>query len=365
MSESITPQIEVVGPPDLNTPEGIDAFIKVSNCLHPSDWVDQLLPPVEYVIDGIMDKGSLSMIAAEEGTGKSIVLTQMAHAIAAGGDFLARQCSRAPVIYYVIDEPLRNLKRRLQCQGLTTDTDFFILSELSADEITTERFIRSLELKIKAISRKCGEVPAIFLDTMADALDIEDLNSHSEVVGKLGQLRELIRRTGCTIVMTHHYNKNTQTNTRNRVTGSKGLRSKCDIVFDLTFSDPDDEQSVRTIRTSKVRITETLPLTMLDYDPNTFTVSASANQMTMREREEHERGELIVKLIGESEDGLGYKEIAAGTGISEKTLYPVIGKLKSDGSIVEGKRLPGKGGRLLFRLPDTAEQKELASVPTL
>src|SRR5579863_4530302 len=178
---------------DLSTSEGRAAFKLANNVLHPSDWADKPMPPVVYLIDGLIDEGSLVMLAAEEGTGKSIVSTHMAHQVAIGGRFLGKECTRTPVVYYVLDEPQANIMRRLQRQGIKAETNFLLFSELSADENTTERFLRSLELKIEYARREYGRVPMVFLDTMADALDIEELNNHSEVVNKLGQLRELIR----------------------------------------------------------------------------------------------------------------------------------------------------------------------------
>jgi DNA-binding transcriptional ArsR family regulator len=218
-----------------------------------------------------------------------------------------------------------------------------IFPELSADESTIESFAKSLEKNIHYCVRKFGKTPVVFLDTMADALDIEELNNHSETVNKLGQLRSVIRKTGCTVVMTHHYNKNTNANVRNRVTGAKGIRSKCDIIFDLLFSDTDDSQSLRSIGTSKVRITPHLKQTVLDYDPETAMVFVSVSQLTVEERKTAESDSVIIKAIVEKPDGLCKKEIAALTEMSEATVSRALSRLQRSGAIVQGK--PRKSGK--------------------
>jgi RecA-family ATPase len=336
---------------DFTDPDVRAAFKATDNMQTLGDWINIPVPEIDFLVEGLIEAGTLVMIAAEEGTGKSIVLTSIAHQVSIGGEFLGFKCNRAPVIYYVLDEPERNFKRRLHNQGKNNEGGFIHYGELSTEETTTDNFIKRLLYRIEYSRHEYGGTPAVFLDTMADALDIEELNNHSEVVSKLGKLREVIRKTGCTIVMTHHYNKNTQANTRNRVTGAKGIRSKCDTVFDLLFSDPDDSQSPRTLETSKVRMTPHLPKTMLDYDHETMTVTVSGIQLTQEQRESKEKDDKIIAAIEGSKDGLCNDELAAAVSIPVSTLKRHLPGLQRTGKIEQGDKGKGKGRCRAWRLP--------------
>lgn len=333
---------ETPAPPDLKTPEGRAAFKLTANMLHPSEWIDKPLPEIEWVIDRRIDAESLVMIAAEEGTGKSIITTNMAHKIATGGTFMGSECTKTPVLYYVLDEPRRNLQRRLQSQNLPKESNLYIFYEKGLDENTTEELVKSLERKAEFCRLEHGKVPVIFLDTMTDVLDIQELNNHSEVVRKLGQLRELIRRTGCTVVMTHHYNKNESANPRNRVTGAKGLRSKCDTIYDILFSEPGNSSSQRTIQTTKVRNADWLPATAIEYDKATQLIEAGALILSEEQRESAADEKTLLDALAVNPAGLCTSEIKAL--ISDRRAPKVISRLTAMKRIAVGleKKIGGK-----------------------
>jgi hypothetical protein len=84
------------------------------------DFLDQEIPPPEYLLEPWIRKRGLSMIVAERGVGKTHCALGLAHAVATGSEFLGCSAPEPKKVLYLDGEmPLQDLQLRLQaiCNG--------------------------------------------------------------------------------------------------------------------------------------------------------------------------------------------------------------------------------------------------------
>jgi hypothetical protein len=77
------------------------------------DGLDKL-PAVEPLIDGVLDRRGLAVIAGYRGCGKSFVMLSMLLAVSTGASWLGRDTCRAGPVLYVVGEGLHGLRSRVE-----------------------------------------------------------------------------------------------------------------------------------------------------------------------------------------------------------------------------------------------------------
>jgi len=98
----------------------------------PLDWVDlasvldQPDPPADYLIEegasrGLLERGTITILGAESGAGKSMVVGALAVAMTEGAMWLGRQVKPGRVLYIDGEMPARLAATRLRAFGLTSD----------------------------------------------------------------------------------------------------------------------------------------------------------------------------------------------------------------------------------------------------
>ncbi len=159
--------------------------------------------PIEYQIDGVLERGVLGMVFGDPGGGKSYAMIDWACSIATGTPWIDRTVSQGAVAY-VAGEGFGGLNRRLrawsQHRGVSLE---------KAPLHITQRAVNFGDAQ--ALGELVGELNAlpdrpslIVIDTMARATPGMDENSAKEVsafIAACDRLRELF---DCTVLIVHH-----------------------------------------------------------------------------------------------------------------------------------------------------------------
>ena len=74
-------------------PQNVEPLVTIN----PAKWQDQAVPPRRWLIDGILARGSITLLTSDGGAGKSLLLQQLQTAIALGGDWLGLDLPDDPV----------------------------------------------------------------------------------------------------------------------------------------------------------------------------------------------------------------------------------------------------------------------------
>ena len=161
----------------------------------------------KYLIEGLLPDKSVGLLVGDSGLGKSALVYQMALCVASGVPFLGRAVKQSKVLFLdfenglgQVDEMLDNLCKHL---GLNETPKNFVLWNIND---ATSRYGQTGHTAIDIIQQVKPEL--VIIDAITGMFpDIEEKNSNA--IKNIQQLRELIRKLGCSSLSLHHIKKPT------------------------------------------------------------------------------------------------------------------------------------------------------------
>lgn len=181
----------------------------------------------EYLVNGILERDTLSAIFGESGSAKSFFTIDLLASIATGCSFHGRQVEEAPCIY-LCGEGNRAIKRRLvawEKGRVSLDGAPLFVSNRAAilpDELAEKELVMAVDV----IVQETGQVPGVIaFDTLARSLN-GDENSNTDMGAFILAADSLRRRyDGCAVVLVHH----TGHQDKGRMRGASALRGALDL----------------------------------------------------------------------------------------------------------------------------------------
>lgn len=180
---------------------------------------------VEWLVDGFLTTGGVSLISSDPKAGKSTLVRQLMRDILRGSEFLGRKCKQGSVHYYGIEEQPEVVNASFRRLGITNDDKLLVhIGDPLAD--TKLEDFRDLLLEHR---------PTIaVIDTMFDFLDVESENNYREVKQALRKLRKIARESDTHILLVHHSSKGNKDDKRrgNRgILGSQAIAGGVDTIM--------------------------------------------------------------------------------------------------------------------------------------
>lgn len=213
---------------------------------------------IEFIVDGMLTVGGISIISGDPKAGKSTLVRQLTLAIARGNEFLGRKCIKGACVYLALEEQLGLIKHELRKQGASNDEKNIYL-HFGAPK--RKDFLEELEGIITDLS-----VKFVVVDTFMLASMLKDANQYGDTNSFLQSYRELARSTGCHVMFIHHTNKGDGHGT-NRISGSQAIHGGVDNAVMFTKNGMQ-----RFISTSQ-RGGANFDRTKLEFDKETLTYS--------------------------------------------------------------------------------------------
>ena len=209
--------------------------------------------PVNWLVEGLLTVGGMSIIAGAPKSGKSTIIRQLGKCVSSGGDFLNRKVQKGSVLYLALEEQRDMLAEQLKRLGVNDNDPFYVhtgpvLSSNKNDDLTSivQQFKPSL----------------VVIDTMILFAGADDINSYNEMYKILSFFRNLARENQTHITFVHHQNKSMYGGTKS-IMGSSAIHGSVDNA--IIFNTVDD---VRFISTSQ-RGGRPFSNTELEFDPDT------------------------------------------------------------------------------------------------
>jgi len=197
------------------------------------------LPPIDWLVEGVLANGDRAVVYAEYGAFKSWSLLDLGMHIAAAQPWLDTFAVPKPRSVLYVDEEMnrRELWRRMQRLGMTLgvpDVPFGALSHhgVRLDAKGAKRFLRQLQ--------QLGAVPEVLiLDALRRVLVGDE--SMAKDVAEFWRALEVLRDTGMTIVIAHHMRKNSRSGNeaRQRASGSTDILAGADTAYAIHRLPPD------------------------------------------------------------------------------------------------------------------------------
>ena len=206
------------------------------------------MPPVEWLVDGLLTKHGFSVLYGEPGAGKSFLAIDMALSVAYGKAWHDNPVQRGAVLY-IAGEGVGGLGKRIKAwqahHKLTADVPFYVLP-------TAVRFREpdDVERLLRTIDNLDTKFSAVFVDTVARALLGGDENSATDM-GLFVDACEIVKRhCECAVVAIHHSGKDAARGMR----GSTALLGAVDTSIKVSKL----EETV-TLATEKQKDAEPMP----------------------------------------------------------------------------------------------------------
>jgi head-tail adaptor len=257
---------------------------------------------ISWLVENLLFKGGLSLVAGSPKSGKSTLTRQLALDVSRGELFLERKTLKGLVMYFAFEEHPALVSTQMKKQGFEADDEILIHigphhSRLPVSDI--EKIIQT-EAPVLAV-----------LDTLSLFQEVQDSNDYTQVNEMMKKLREVARNTGCHVMCTHHQNKGNGSGA-NKILGSTAYHGAVDTA--LIFNRSNNGKSL--LSTSQ-RGGIPFDGTELIFDGETESFSlgaqiqrlsnAQSKAMAIREEllksgEEMSQGEIREKVKGKSED---------------------------------------------------------------
>jgi AAA domain/Bifunctional DNA primase/polymerase, N-terminal/Primase C terminal 1 (PriCT-1) len=153
-------------------------------------------PETEWLWDGILPAGGLSLLVAKPKVGKTTLAFNLALAVAGGRDFLGKKTKQSPVVYLALEEKRSEIRKKLT--GLIETPERLSFHFGSAPDKAIQE-VRTLIRNTRA--------GLLVVDVLQKLCRIKDLNDYAQVTNTLEPLMATAREENCHILLTHHAGK--------------------------------------------------------------------------------------------------------------------------------------------------------------
>lgn len=193
------------------------------------------MPPVEPLIEGMLNKSSIVWLSGKYGTYKTFLALAWACSVATGTPWEGHEIHGAAPVVYVAAEGARGLRARLSAWE-----KHFNRGERTKDLIVTEKGVDPRSTAdTDCLIRKVKETGAalVVFDTMHRCMPGLDENSNTDFGAMFGELERIKNETGATVLVLHHTG-----HSGDRARGASSIEQDADdaYVISLKTANPDD-----------------------------------------------------------------------------------------------------------------------------
>lgn len=179
---------------------------------------------IDYVIEGILAAGTVTLISGESGHGKSTFANAMASCIERGVPFAGLKTQRRPVLVLDKENPLAIVIERLERLGVDVSENFKIWGGWCEEEPPQPGAMIVVQWVMG-----CDPKPVIIVDSLIGFFE-GDENNASEVRQYMHAFRQLANM-GATVVVLHHPGKGESSKDYR---GSSDIKASIDVGYKLT-----------------------------------------------------------------------------------------------------------------------------------
>jgi putative DNA primase/helicase len=182
------------------------------------------LPPMQWLVKGVLPESGLAAIYGPPSSGKSFLCFDLAIAISMGTEWFGARVNSTPVVYLWLEGAsgfrLRAEAWKTTKQQPLPDKFRYILQPFKLSE--------PADVHDLAQTLPAGAV--VFIDTLNKAAPLTDENSSAEMGRLIEAARTLQARTGGLVVLVHHTGKNQSAGLR----GHSSLLAALDTAIEVT-----------------------------------------------------------------------------------------------------------------------------------
>ena len=246
----------------------------------------------KYLWDAILPDAGIAVMAASKASGKTMILLQLADAIAKGRDFLGLPTRCTKTLFVELELSERRTQQRLLKMGITPDSMLSFAFRWTPGQ-------EGLNTIADAV--KENEYGLVIIDVLQMLWPLEaDTNSYQDVYAVLSPLRQLANDLGVMIVLVTHRRKMETADYIDGVIGSVGIAANSDVIFSLLRTRGDSEAILyidgNDIESKKIAL-------QFNIDPLGFSLSSASADEIRLTPERREIVEVVRELGGTARPG--------------------------------------------------------------
>lgn len=222
--------------------------------------------PLPYLVDGMIPCGRMGVVSGAPGSLKSMLLMHMGCCVAGAFPWVAKKVSSGPVLWYNADSPTDAIQDRLGAlaNGLNMvgTEEFHLLSfpQPSLD-LSSKSHVQSA---IRFILKR--GIRLFFIDALQRVKGGANENDATEMAKVMDGAREIVEKTGCTLLFIHHLTKE-QNGKAGQYRGSSAILDAID--FALTVEREGDTVNLKATKERESPIASTTFKFSFEHFPNT------------------------------------------------------------------------------------------------
>jgi hypothetical protein len=260
------------------------------------------IPPIDYLVDGMISRKSMTLWSGIDGTAKTLLALKMGIAVALGTKFLDRRCHKAPVLYLDYENPDFAVRQRLDIMAGGPIPGFTVWGTWVDPQPP-----QIGEPVLLDIAKK--HQPLMVVDPFRYAHTAEE-NDSTEMMGIMRHLRSYAS-AGAAVVVLHHPARAEGSTGR----GSTAIRGAVDVAYLQEMN----EDGLITLRCVKNRFGEKWAVTLQpDYGQGSFDITDSP-EFTKRADEV----EKVRRAIADK-PGMSQNQVHQATRINKNKLVELL-----------------------------------------
>ena len=272
-----------------------------------SRWVGKEPVPLEFVIQRIAPKNMVTLLVAEGGMGKTMIMQQACSSVAIGTDWLGLPASKgkaAGIFAEDPDEVLHNRQFNI-CNALNIDIEdladkVFIISQTDESMVLWENE-KPTEL-MHNIEDQLNKITGLILLTIDNAALVfnGNENDRGDVSKFMSHLNKLAKRLNVSIILSTHSSKSTDGSSLRMASGSTAWINASRSVIKLSKKNSGDEAP--TLSLEKSNHARTGEVAELAWENNILIKPAEASSLQKSIKSSQIRA-FIIKEVRSRQDG--------------------------------------------------------------
>lgn len=184
-------------------------------------------PDIEYMVSGLLQTSTVSLVFSESNSGKTFVALDIAEHIARGMSWQGRRVKPGPVLYIYAESKI-GLKPRI----LAWKKHHALASTPNLQFITRPvQLVNDRDMLLDTLAEQEIAPALVVIDTFSNCSIGVNQNDQAEVTKVLMVAHEIVREYGSHVMVVHHTNKSGSAN------GSQAFKNHCDSMIELKRAD--------------------------------------------------------------------------------------------------------------------------------
>ncbi|MEI7636104.1 MAG: AAA family ATPase [Syntrophus sp. (in: bacteria)] len=194
-----------------------------------SELLAKDIPPVDYIVDGLLPATGLAVIGGKPKDGKTIMMTDLSLAMSGGGRFLGTfEVSQGEVLYLALEDTERRMKDRIKKMLPDCPPSGRIHFAFTWDDNGHGAFGN---LSKWLDSHK--NVKTVIIDTLSRFSPVSIRSQYGKQYEKFGELKKMADSHNILILVVHHLRKTKSADSFDMLYGGSGLAAAADTIWIL------------------------------------------------------------------------------------------------------------------------------------